>query len=226
MSSSGYVSYLKATINLCIAAPRYKDELNLEDILNKNLQAGIGTESKHMQFFSDSEYAGNTEPQNKRKNQYGYVAIENEAPVDWFFKCTSIAFADPAIGESHPDVSVAAGEIYAAGNAACEILQLSHVADEFGVPFPKPAILHMDNAAAEAFSFTSNTIIRTKLKHIDVRQDWVRTLRDHNLLIPTQVPSADNLANFFTKTLPEPTFVRLRDQTMKTLPPHLQYHFK
>jgi len=107
--------YLKATINLCIAAPRYTDELDLEDVFNKNLQTG--SESKNMSFYSDSDYAGNTEPQNKRKNQYGYVALKNGAPVDWFSKCTSVAFADASIGDSHPDVSVAAGEIYAAGNA-------------------------------------------------------------------------------------------------------------
>ena len=129
-----------------------------------------------MRFFSDSDYAGNTEKQNKRKNQYGYVAIENKAPIDWFSKCTSVAFANKDIGESHADVSVAAGEIYAAGNAACEMLQLSYMAEEIGMSFPKPAILGMDNAAAEAF--TNDTVIRTKLKHIDQRQEWVRVLRD------------------------------------------------
>ena len=96
-----------------------------------------------MAFYSDSDCAGNTQPQNKRKNQYGFVALENRAPVDWFSKCTSVASADASIGESHPDVSVGAGEIYAAGNAICEMLQLSYISEEIGVPFPKPAILRI-----------------------------------------------------------------------------------
>ena len=82
----------------------------------------------------------------------------------------------------------------------------------------------MDNAAVEAF--TNDTVIRTKLKHKDVRQEWVRVLRDHDVIIPEHVPSADNLVDFFTKILLESTFVRLRDQMMKALPPHLQCHFK
>ena len=214
--------YLKRTINLCLAAPRYTDELELSEIFNKQLTQG--NQSNHIQFYSDSDYAGNTEPQNKSKNQYGFVAMENHAPVDWFSKCTSVAFAHPDIGESHADISVAAGEIYAAGNAACEMLQLSYIADEVGVDFPKPAILHIDNTAAEAFA--KDTVIRTKLKHIDVRQDLVKALNDHNIIVPKHTPSADNLADFLTKLLSDDTFIRLRDQMMIELPEHLQYHFE
>jgi hypothetical protein len=104
------------------------------------------------------------------------------------------------------------------------MLQLSYIAEEIGMSFPKPAILEMDSAAAEAF--TNDTVIRTKLKHIDQRQEWVRVLRDKDLIVPKHVPTHDNLADFFTKILTEDTFVRQRDQMMKMLPPHLQYHFK
>ena len=44
---------------------------------------------------------------------------------------------------------------YAAGNATCEMLQLSYIAEEIGMSFPKPAILEMDNTAAEAFRLVS-----------------------------------------------------------------------
>ena len=152
------------------------------------------------------------------------MAVVNHAPVDWFSKSTSVAFVHPEIAESHPDVSVAAGEIYAAGNATCEMLQLSYIADEVGIDFPKPDVLNIDNTAVEAF--TNDTVIRTKLKHIDVRQDWVRVLRDHDIIVPKHIPSADNLADFFTKILFEAIFIRLRDQMMTELPEHLKHHFK
>ena len=179
-----------------------------------------------MDFYTDSDHAGNAERQNKRRNQYGYVSGFREdetpiTPVDWHSKGTSCAFAHPDIGESHADMSSAAGEVYAAGSAACEIQQLSYISEELNIKFPRPVRLQMDNTAAEAF--TNNTVIRTKLKHIDVRQDWVRCLRDCNLLVPVHVPSAANLADFFTKILPAPTFIRLRDSMMKGLPDHLKF---
>ena len=100
--------YLKNTINLCLATPRHTDELDLSNALNESFKE---CNKHHMKFFCDSDYAGNTEKQNTRTNRYGYVAIENEAPIDWFSKCTSVAFANKDIGESHSDVSVAAGEV-------------------------------------------------------------------------------------------------------------------
>jgi hypothetical protein len=213
--------YLKGTINLCLAAPRFRPDRNV-----RNSQPSDNQDQ--MDFYTDSDHAGNAERQNKRRNQYGYVSGFREdetsiTPVDWHSKVTSCAFAHPDIGESHADMSSAAGEVYAAGNAACEIMQLQYISEELNIQFPRPAKLQMDNTAAEAF--TNNTVIRTKLKHIDVRQDWVRCLRDNNLLIPIHVPSADNMADFFTKILPAPTLTRLslRDSMMKELPVHLKF---
>jgi hypothetical protein len=180
-----------------------------------------------MSFWTDSDHAGNHERQNKRRNQYGYIGGytngHSVVPVDWHSKVTSCAFANADIGEGHADMSSAAGEVYGAGNASCEMLNLKYICREVNIKFPCPATLQMDNTAAEAF--TNNTVIRTKLKHIDVRQDWVRCLRDHNLLIPLHVPSADNLADFFTKILTAPTFKRLRDRMMVELPDYLKFKF-
>jgi hypothetical protein len=113
-------------------------------------------------------------------------------------------------------MSSAASEIYGAANAACNILHSSYIADEIGIAFPQPALLQMDNTAAMAF--TANSCFKTKLKHIDVRQGWVRTLRDKRILIPQQVPTKDNLADLFTKILPRNDFIRLRDRIMVTMP--------
>ena len=37
-------------------------------------------------FYCDSDFAGNTEPQNKRRSQNGYIAIHNTAPMFWASK--------------------------------------------------------------------------------------------------------------------------------------------
>ena len=118
-------------------------------------------------------------------------------------KVSSVAFAHPDIGESHADVSSGANEIYAAGNATHECLHLSYIADEAGIDFPKPIPLQMDNSTAE--SFAKNNAKKTKLKHIDARQEWVKVLRDKSILVPVHVPTKLNLADLFTKilTIPE-----------------------
>ena len=92
--------------------------------------------------------------------------------------------------------------MYAAGNATFEFLHLSYTADEMGIPFPKPFTLHIDNKA-------DNSAFKSKLKHIDVRQEWVRTLRNHSIIKPVYVPSEDNLADIFTKILDAATFIHL-----------------
>ena len=63
--------------------------------------------------------------------------------------------------------------------------------------------------------FCYNFALKTKLKHIDCRQEWVKTLRDRNIMLPAHVLSEENLADHFTKILPSALFEHLRDQLMK-----------
>ena len=79
-----------------------------------------------------------------------------------------------------------------------------------------PALLRMDNAAAEVF--TNNSANKTRLKHIDCRQEWVKMLRNKALIKPVHVPSEDNLADIFTKILPRTVFTNLRDRMMHKKP--------
>ena len=74
----------------------------------------------------------------------------------------------------------------------------------------------MDNSTAEVF--VNDTAYKTKLKHIDVRQEWVRTLRNKNILRPVHVDTKINAADLFTKILGKQDFLRLRDMVMKQLP--------
>ena len=146
------------------------------------------------------------------RSQNGFIATCDGAPVLYGSKVSSVAFAHPDIGESHADVSSGANEIYAAGNATHECLHLSYIADEMGIDFPKPIPLQMDNTTAE--SFAKNNAKKTKLKHIDAHQEWVKVLRDKSILVPVHVPTKLNLADMFTKILTVPEFIRLRNMIM------------
>ena len=93
-----------------------------------------------------------------------------------------------------------------------DLLHLSYVVDEMGQTLPLPIELQMDNAAAEAFC--TGSVKRTKMKHIDCRQHWVRVLRDKSICIPTHVDTKRNLADIFTKPLDKATFWTLLRRIM------------
>ena len=195
------VRYYKETKNLCL----YQD---------------IHSKDAEWRFFCDSDFAGNSEKQNKRRSQSGYIALQGAAPVVWSSKPSSVMFdakdivvtAHPKLKEAHADVSSGASEVYAAGNATMDLLHLSYVMEEMRIDFPEVMTLQIDNTTAEAFA--KGTVVKSKLKHIDCRQEWVLTLRDNNIIVPQHVDTEFNIADIFTKILARPTFVKLRDMFM------------
>ena len=199
--------YLHGARHWCLSCPTEDQDVDLS-------YTGVGgNDSKnHWEFYVDSDFAGNSEVQNKRRSQIGIIALQNGFPVFWSSKVSSVAFADEGIGESHADTSSGAAEVYAAGNSTYDFLFLSHVASEMNLEFQRPFKIQMDNAAAECFA--KGTAFKSKLKHIDCRQEWVRMLRDRNICVPVHVDSKDNLADMFTKILPADDFERLRSMIM------------
>ena len=108
-------------------------------------------------------------------------------------KALSVPFATPLIGKAHADMSSAAVEIFSLGNATIDITGLSYVVEEMGMAFPIPFTLEMDNDAARIFCLGSAH--KTKLKHIDCCQEWVRCLRDRKIMTPVHADSKGNDAD-------------------------------
>jgi hypothetical protein len=204
-------AYLKGTADLGIRSPLYHDyESNaVSDNVDPKYNCG-------WEFFVDSDFMGNAEIQNRSRSQTGYISMINGAPVMWASKVTSVAMADKRIGEAHADISSGAAEVYAAGNASMDFMYLNHVMEEMGIPYPQPYKLQIDNAAAKVFA--KNTAGRTKLKHIDARLDWVKTLRNSEISEPVAVPTEVNLADMFTKILTKSTFVKHRNRCLHRVP--------
>ena len=98
---------------------------------------------------------------------------------------------------------------------ANEVLALSYIAEEAGMSFPKPAVIQVDNMAAIAFSKQAQFSGRSKLRHVDCRQQWLQVLRDSNIVKCVHVSSEFNKADIFTKALDTDTFVRLRDTMLR-----------
>jgi hypothetical protein len=197
--------YLHGARDWCLSASTHQGDIDLT-----TRRFGEAVVSEPWEFYVDSDFAGNSESQNRRRSQIGIIALQNGFPVFWCSKVSSVAFADADIGEAHPDTSSGAAEVYGAGNSTYEFLFLSHVASEMNIDFPRPFKIQMDNAAAECFA--KETAFKSKLKHIDCRQEWVNVLRDRNICTPVHVDTKDNLADFFTKILPPQDFERLRSR--------------
>ena len=53
-----------------------------------------------------------------------------------------------------------------------DIMGFGYMVEEMGLPFTWPVTLEMDNEAARIF--TEGGAMKTKLKHIDCRQEWVK----------------------------------------------------
>mgnify|MGYP001278094828 FL=1 len=197
------VRYFKGTKNLCIYQPLNGD-------------AGGWT------YYCDSDFAGNAEVQNKRRSQSGYIAFNGTAPMLWGSKPSSVLFdeadivqtvsAHPRIGGTHADMSSGASEVYACANSTLDFMHLGYVVDEMNMDQPKVIELQVDNTTAEAFM--NNSVKKSKLKHIDCRQEWVKTLRDKDIVTPVHVHTDLNTADFFTKILSQPKFTDIRDRFM------------
>ena len=84
--------------------------------------------------------------------------------------------------------------------------------DIMSVSYPTEELIKVDNDTAHIFA--NATAQRSKLKHIDCRQEWVKTLRNKNVCNTMHIPTKDNLADIFTKILPSGDFIRLRDQLL------------
>ena len=148
------------------------------------------------------------------------MAMRGKAPVDWGSKATAVqtvawpesndswATAElPAEGPMptchpqarnlHADVSSAAVEIYAGSAGLSQGMWLSYVSDELGISFPTPVCIGVDNATAVAYA--NGTVKRSKIQHIDARQDWVGAMRDSNICKLWKVDTKENESDLLTK---------------------------
>ena len=153
----------------------------------------------------------------------GVIQAIGHKMIEWRSKASSIKFGEHAwqtevplsgvlvchllVKDLHTDISSVASEIYAVSVALSEFLHLSHVSDEMGWSIDLPLEIQVDNAAAIAFS-GGNTRC-SKLRHIDVRQQWVTQLRNAEVCKLIKVDAKANLADPFTKMFTSDEHARL-----------------
>ena len=149
--------------------------------------------------------------------QLGIVALCGGAPVLFSSKQSKVCFAHSNLDEAHSDISVAASEIYALGSGVAEFMGLSYVVEELGLPsIELPMNIQVDNKTAQFFA--NGTVKRSKIRHIDQRQMFVRAMRNGKIVNVSHVSTKFNLADIMTKPLLRPDFTRIRSTLMLTCP--------
>ena len=139
---------------------------------------------------SDSDYA--KEPVDRRSVSGSVVMLEG-SPI--IFRSST---------QKHVALSVTEAELYAGVSTAQDMLYTKNVLESLGLKVELPMILEMDNMGA--VHLANNWSVSGRTRHIDVRQCFLRELKEEGILIVKWTPGTANVADLFTKNLAGPQF--------------------
>ncbi|KAK4393998.1 Retrovirus-related Pol polyprotein from transposon RE2 [Sesamum angolense] len=103
--------------------------------------------------------------------------------------------------------SSAEAEYRSMGTTVCELLWNNYLLKDFGIPIDSAIPFHRDNKAA--IHITENHVFHESTKHLDIDCHLVRDHFKCGFIRPHHIPSAQQVANLFTKALPVVSFGRL-----------------
>ena len=153
--------------------------------------------------YSDADWARCLET---RRSTYGYSIFLGGNLVSWSAK------KQPTISRSSCE-----SEYRAMANTAAEIVWVTHLLRELHVLPPDRPTLLCDNQSAIFLS--QNPISHKRAKHIDIDYHFVRELVSSGKLYTRFVPTKLQLADIFTKSLPQPLFAHFRAKLRIGPPP-------
>jgi transposase InsO family protein len=146
--------------------------------------------------YCDADHAGNAD---NGRSTGGYVITIAGAAVSWASKLQSIVA-----------LSTTEAEYIAAVEGAKEVIWLRQLLSEFGLVISGPSALHIDNQAA--ISVSKNPEHHGRMKHLDIRFYWLRDQVEAGLISPEFIPTLEQPADTFTKSLARVDFERCRPQ--------------
>ena len=137
--------------------------------------------------YSDSDFASDT---SDRKSMGGYVIYLGGTAIIWKGKkSASVA------------TSTAEAEYQALYGAACDLVWVQKTITGMALKVKTPMILFCDNEAA--IKIGEGDQVKTRLKHIDVKLHKIRELVRDGIIKLMRVTSIENVADIFTKPLPQ-----------------------
>ena len=129
----------------------------------------------------------------------------NGGPISWGSqrqRCTSLSTTE--------------AEYIAQSETSKEVVWTRRLLMDLNIIHDGPTPLPCDNHSA--IRLVKNPEFRRRSKHIDVRYHFIREQQEGQVINIDFVPSADQLADLFTKPLPNPRFHDLRTKIGIILP--------
>ena len=139
---------------------------------------------------SDSDYAANTDD---RRSISGGRVFLNKAPVT--FRSQTQKFVTLSVTEAEGAAGVMVAQ---------DMLYVYRLLLSIGLKVKIPMILEMDNKGA--VDLANNWSVGGRTRHVDVRNHFLRDLKDEGLLVVKHVPGVENDADIFTKNVTGPIF--------------------
>ena len=103
-------------------------------------------------------------------------------------------------------LSVTEAELFSAVQCAQDMLFIMRVMESLGLKVEKPMKLYVDNKGA--VDLTNNWSIGGRTRHIDVKQYFLRDLKEAGIIETLWVKGQDMPADMFTKNLAKADFER------------------
>ena len=148
--------------------------------------------------FADADWAND---KSDRKSVTGWVAKLNGDVISWASK------KQPTVAQSTCEA-----ELYAEAAAANEVLWIRGILGELGLEVDESSVIHGDNRSTIAVSENGGKSERTK--HVDIKYHFIHDQINLNAIKLQWVPTGDQQADIFTKSLGAPEFSKFRAQLM------------
>ena len=146
--------------------------------------------------FSDASWGDDYD---NRRSTSGYVFMNNGGSISWMSK-----------QQSTVALSTAESEYIALFNATKEAVWLRHLHRDVTQTTSAPTIIQVDNQSAISIANFAKNNKRTK--HMDIKFHYTREAIADKSIATTYCPTANMLADIFTKPLAKDRFIYLRAQ--------------
>jgi len=145
--------------------------------------------------YCDADHASNVD---NGCSTGGYALIIAGAAVSWSSRLQTITA-----------LSTTEAEYVSAVDTGKEVAWMQQLLDEFGFTLPGPSTLAMDNQSA--ISVAKNPEHHGRMKHLDLRFYWLRDTVEDGCITQTFVPTTEQTADIFTKSLARADMQRCRE---------------
>jgi hypothetical protein len=178
----------------------------LKGTIQLKLKFSGGNREIKVNAYADADFAGEPE-RSATENPFSSLSgsiiyLANIGPVYWGSKLQSTLAR--STGEA---------EYRSCGSAAQRLMSVRNFLDEIGFPQTSPSLIYEDNMAAINMAQLEYCSVNTK--HIKIDHHFLKQLVKEKEVSIVYCPTTVMLADLFTKSLPKPRFLELREQLMQ-----------